>query len=171
MGPRHALGRAPREIRDEPVQGRVLPAAQNRGSTLRDLRAGDEGKRGAIGMSATAIRAALDAHDALVRDCAEGRLAFGEFLGAYGDFPLGYASNADTASVEEREALRLFRKRVAFHRQVAGVISGLRGDGDVGSLQREVGGFMPEAGLARLRELVARHPGFEVIGADKGASP
>jgi hypothetical protein len=122
-------------------------------------------------MSATAIRAALDAHDALVRDCAEGRLTFAEFLSAYGDFPWGYASDEHTASAEEREALRLFRKRVAFHRQVAGVIAGLRVVGDVGSLQREVGEFMPKAGLARLRELVARHPGFEVIGADKGATP
>jgi hypothetical protein len=121
-------------------------------------------------MNATVIRAALDAHDALVRDCAEGRLTFGELLGAYGDFPQGYASEEDTASPEEREALRLFRKRVAFHRQVAGVIAGLRAGGDVGSLQREVGGFMPKAGLARLRELVARYPGFEVIGADKGAA-
>lgn len=64
-------------------------------------------------MNATEIRGVLDAHDSLVRDCVEERLTFAEFLGAYGDFPRGCA--------EEREALRLFPKRAAFHRHVAGV--------------------------------------------------
>jgi hypothetical protein len=124
-------------------------------------------------MSATAIHAALDAHDALVRECAEGRLTFEEFLGAYGDFPRGSASEEDTASSEEREILRLFRKRVAFHRQVAGVISGLRGSAELGSMKAGgVGDLLPRVGLMRLRELVARYPKFEATGGGKlGAGP
>ena len=86
-------------------------------------------------MSATAIRVALDAHDALVRDCVEGRLTFGEFLGAYGDFPRGHGLEVDRASPEEGEALRFFRKRMEFHRQVAGLISGLGGTAERGSLE------------------------------------
>ena len=120
------------------------------------------GEKGASGMSATAISAALDAHDALVRDCAEGRLTIGEFLGAYGDFPRAKGLEEGTASAEEREVLRLFRKRLAFHRQVAGVILGLRGTAGLGSLEESgVSGFLPTVGLMRLRELVARYPGFE----------
>jgi hypothetical protein len=124
-------------------------------------------------MSATAIHAALDAHDALVRECAEGRLTFEEFLGAYGDFPRGSASEEDTASSEEREILRLFRKRVAFHRQVAGVISGLRGSAELGSMKDGgVGDLLPRVGLMRLRELVARYPKFEATGGGNlGAGP
>jgi hypothetical protein len=124
-------------------------------------------------MSATAIHAALDAHDALVRECAEGRLTFEEFLGAYGDFPRGSASEEDTASPEEREVLRLFRKRVAFHRQVAGVISGLRGSAELGSMKDGgVGDLLPLVGLMRLRELVARYPKFEATGGGNlGAGP
>jgi hypothetical protein len=118
-------------------------------------------------MSATVIHAALDAHDALVRDCAEGRLTFEEFLGAYGDFPRGSASEEDTASPEEREVLRLFRKRVAFHRQVAGMISGLRGSAELGSMMDgAVGDLLPLVGLMRLRELVARYPKFEATGGE-----
>ena len=124
-------------------------------------------------MSATAIRAALDAHDALVRDCAAGRLTFGEFLGIYGDFPRGCASEKDTASPEERDVLRLFRKRVAFHRQVAGVISGLRGSAELGSMKDGgVGDLLPLVGLMRLRALVARYPKFEATGGGTlGAGP
>jgi hypothetical protein len=122
-------------------------------------------------MSATEIRGALDAHDALVRDCAEGRLTLGEFLAAYGDFPRGYGLEEDSASAEGREALRLFRKRVAFHRQVAGVISGLHGMAEVGSLEESgVGDFLPTVGLMRLRELVSRYPTLEATGGEKGAA-
>jgi hypothetical protein len=122
-------------------------------------------------MSATAIRAALDVHDALVRDCADGRLTFEEFLGAYGDFPRGSASEEDTASPEEREVLRLFRRRVAFHRQVARVISGLRGSAELGSMKDGgVGDLLPLVGLMRLRELVARYPKFEATAAGTSVS-
>lgn len=117
-------------------------------------------------MSATVIRAALDAHDALVLDCAEGRLTVEEFLDAYGDFPRVYAS-------EERDVLRLFRKRVAFHRQVARVISGLRGSAELGSMKDgKVGDLLPLVGLMRLRALVARYPKFEATeGGNLGAGP
>lgn len=115
-------------------------------------------------MSATAIRVALDAHDALVRDCVEGRLTFGEFLGAYGDFPRGYGLEEGRASPEKSEAARFFRKRMSFHGQVAGLISGLGGTAERGSLEDSgVGDFLP-VGLTRLRELVARYPKFEATG-------
>jgi hypothetical protein len=121
-------------------------------------------------MTPTEIRAVLDAHDALVRDCAQGRLTFSEFLGAYGDFPYRYALAQDTTYAEESEALRLFRKRVAFHKQVAGVIWGLRGTAKLGSLEESgVGDFLPVVGLIRLRELVARYPKFEAAGGNMGA--
>ena len=95
-------------------------------------------------MSRTEIRAVLDAHDALARDFAEGRLTFGEFLGGMEIF------RADMG----------WRK---FHRQVAGVISGVRGTAELGSLEESgVGSFLPAAGLMRLRELVARCPTLEV---------
>ena len=43
-------------------------------------------------MSRTEIRAVLDAHDALARDFAEGRLTFGEFLGVMEIFRAGMAT-------------------------------------------------------------------------------
>jgi hypothetical protein len=109
------------------------------------------------------IRAALDVHDALLRDCVEGRLTFGEFLGAYGDFPREYAS-AEATNAEGSEVMRLFRKRLAFHKQVAQAISGLRATVTVGSLEDGVGDFLPAVGLMRLRELLVRHPAFEATG-------
>lgn len=111
-------------------------------------------------MSLAEIRSVFDAYDALVRDCAQGRLTFGEFLGAYGDFPHGYGYTA-----KEPPALRSFHGRVAFHRQVAGVISGLRAAPGLGSVEdSEVGDFLPAVGLMRLRELVARYPKLEATG-------
>jgi hypothetical protein len=118
-------------------------------------------------MSATEIRAVLDVHDALVRDCVQGRLTFGEFLGVYGDFPRGYGLDEDSASAEKHEALRLFRKRLVFHKQVAGVILGLRGTAELGSPEDSgVGDFLPVVGVKRLRELVTRYPRFEAGGGN-----
>jgi hypothetical protein len=70
-----------------------------------------------------------------------------------GDFPA-------TLDEETRSAdglLRLFGKRIAFHKRVAGVISGLRGEGESPVMEREVERFMPIVGLMRLRELVTRY--------------
>jgi hypothetical protein len=117
-------------------------------------------------VSVTEIRGVLDAHDSLVRECAEGRLTFAEFLGAYGDFPHGYGLEEDTARAEQREALRLCRKRVAFHRQVAGAISGFHGAAELGSLEDSgVSDLLPAVALMRLRELVARYPKCEARSA------
>jgi hypothetical protein len=107
----------------------------------------------------------LDAHDALLRDCGEGRLTFAEFLSAYGSFPHANGLEEDSASTTEREALRLFRKRLEFHRRVAGVISGLGAAAKLGSVEdSEVGDFLPAVGLMRLRELADRYPQFEAAG-------
>jgi hypothetical protein len=77
-------------------------------------------------MTESEIGALLDTHDALVRACLDERLGFAEFLAAYGDFPASSGLDEPTASVEQRAVLRLFRRRIAFHVLVAGVLSGLR---------------------------------------------
>ena len=112
-------------------------------------------------MTEAEIGALLDAHDALVKACVDSRVTFEEFAAAYGDFPRGYAPAEETASAEERSALRRFRKRIAFHRLVSRAIAGARAPGEVGISDGEVGCFLLRAGLTRLRELVGRHPEFE----------
>jgi hypothetical protein len=115
-----------------------------------------EEKGGAVTESEMA--ALLDAHDALIRACVESHLAFEEFVAAYGDFPAALDEGAG------RAVLRLFGKRIAFHKLVAGAISGLRGEGGSPGMETEVGRFMPMVGLMRLRELVARYPEFKAHG-------
>ena len=105
-------------------------------------------------MTESEISALLDAHDALVRACVDSRLAFEEFVATYDDFPSAYA-------LDEQAVLRLFRKRVAFHERVAGVVSGLRSDGDSKMSYGDVARFTPTVGLMRLRELVAKYPEFK----------
>lgn len=105
----------------------------------------------------------IDAHDVLVRGCAEKRLTFIEFLAAYAEFPRGYGLEQETVSADERDVLRMFAKRIEFHRRVAGVIAGLRAMGKAGSLSGEIGEFLPRVGLMRLEELVARYPTLEVV--------
>jgi len=105
--------------------------------------------------------ALLDAHDALVTACIDASLSFAEFLAAYGDFPVAYHLDGRAAGVEERAALRLFRKRIAFHFKVWDILSGLRADDDANTLQGEAARFVPLAGFSRLRLLVARYPDFE----------
>jgi hypothetical protein len=56
--------------------------------------------------------------------------------------------------------LRSFRKRLAFHLRVAGILSGLTATGSP-SLYGDAGLFIPTIGLPRLRELAARYPDFQ----------
>jgi hypothetical protein len=110
-------------------------------------------------MTESEVGALLDAHDALVKACADSVLTFSEFLLGYGGFPNNYAG----AKVPEnaRGVLRFFRKRLAFHFQVAGILSGLRAGDHSASLYGDSDRFIPTIGLLRLRALVARYPDFE----------
>jgi hypothetical protein len=112
-------------------------------------------------MTELELAALLDAHDALLTACLDASLSFAEFLAAYGDFPITYRLDGSAAAAEERAALRLFRKRIAFHFKVWDVLSGLRADDDANSLQGEAAHFVPLAALSRLRLLVARHADFK----------
>jgi hypothetical protein len=112
-------------------------------------------------MTESDIGALLDAHDALVKAYVDSRLTFSEFVSAYGDFPHNYALDGHSGTAEELAVLRLFRKRIAFHLRVSGVLSGLRSAEDPAELpDGGVGRFFPPVGLMRIRELVARYPDF-----------
>ena len=110
-------------------------------------------------MDESEIRALFDAHDVLIRAYVESRLAFGDFVAAYGDFPM--ALDMETGSADGLRVLPLFGKRIAFHKRVADVISGLRGEGDLPGMDSGAGRFLPMVGLMRVRELVARYPDFK----------
>jgi hypothetical protein len=120
-------------------------------------------------MTESELTALLDAHDVLVKSCIDSTLPFAEFLALYNDFPHAYALDGHEATLDGRAALQRSRKRIAFHFQVAGILSGLCSEADSeNGLYGEVGRFSPTVGLKRLRELVARHPDFEaapVIGS------
>jgi len=104
----------------------------------------------------------LDAHDALVKAYVDSSLTFSEFVCAYGDFPNNYALYGHSGTVEERAVLRLFGKRIAFHRRVSGVLSGLRSADDPADIPYvDAGRFLPAVGLMRIRGLVAKYPEFK----------
>lgn len=111
-------------------------------------------------MTESEVGALLDTHDALVRACLDKRLGFGEFLATYGDFPASYGLDERTALADHRATLHLFRKRIAFHVLVAGVLSGLRSTSE-STVYGDVERFLPTAGLMRLRGVVAKYPKFE----------
>lgn len=112
-------------------------------------------------MTESEVSALLDAHDALVKACVDSVLTFPEFLLGYGDFPNNYALDAEKAPENARRVLRLFRKRLAFHFRVAGILSGFRAEDASTSLYGGPDRFIPTIGLLRLRALVARYPDFE----------
>jgi hypothetical protein len=114
------------------------------------------------------IGAALDAHDALIKAYVDSSLEFDEFVLAYGDFPHAYALAGNAGSRDDRRSLRLFRKRIAFHVRVAGVLSGLRSADDPADISHDdANRFLPTVGLQRIRELVQRYPEFKA-DADVG---
>jgi hypothetical protein len=112
-------------------------------------------------MTESELTGLLDAHDALVKAYVDSSLTFAEFVSAYGDFPHSYALDGDSGTAEERAVLRLFRRRIAFHLRVSGVLSGLRSADDSADIPHaDAGRFLPAVGLMRIRELVASHPDF-----------
>jgi len=113
-------------------------------------------------MTESEISALLDAHDSLVRAYVDSRLTFSEFACVYGDFPHNYALVGDSGSGEQRAVLQLFRRRMAFHLRVSGVLSGLRSaDDPVDISHDDADRFLPAVGLMRIRELLARYPDFK----------
>jgi len=116
----------------------------------------------AAAMTEAQLTALLDAHDALVSACVEGRLTFTDFAGAYGGFPRSYALDGEHESPEFKAILRRSRRRIAFHQQVAALLSALeQDDGSSMGLPAETGGFLPQALFHRLRLLLSRHPDFQ----------
>jgi hypothetical protein len=111
-------------------------------------------------MTESEVSALFDAHDALVTACVDSVLTFSEFTMAYGDFPNNYALDPQKAPQDSRAILRLFRKRLAFHLRVAGLLSGSSAM-DSPDPYADAGRFIPTIGLVRLRELSARYPDFE----------
>ncbi len=119
-------------------------------------------------MTESEISALLDAHDSLVKDYVDSRLTFSEFVCAYGDFPRNY-SLGDSGSAEQRALLQLFRRRVAFHLRVSGVLSGLRSADDPADISHDdADRFLPAVGLMRIRELLARYPDFKAEPGEHG---
>ena len=113
-------------------------------------------------MTESEVNGLLDAHDALVKAYVDSSLTFPEFVSAYGDFPHNYALDGYSGTAEERAVLRLFRRRIAFHLRVSGVLSGLRSaDDSVDIPYADAGRFLPSVGRIRIRELVASHPDFK----------
>ena len=124
-------------------------------------------------MTESEIKALLDAHDGLVTACLDSSLSFAVFVSAYDGFPHSYALDGHEAvNVEERAILAMFRKRIAFHLRVAGVLSKVCSEEDnANSLYSEAGRFVPDVGLMRLRDLAAKYPGFEAQpDIDRGES-
>jgi hypothetical protein len=75
-------------------------------------------------MTESEVTALLDAHDALVKAYLDASLTFDVFVSAYDGFPHNYALDGHGAvNEEERAILPRFRKRVAFHVRVSGVLA------------------------------------------------
>ncbi len=109
-------------------------------------------------MNAGEIQGLLDAHDTLLAACLENRLALGNFLAAYGDFPDGIGLGTDAAA-DTRKILPLFTKRIEFHRQVASVLAGLRRTPE-NALAEELRVFLQRGIMQRLQALVSKYPEF-----------
>jgi hypothetical protein len=118
-----------------------------------------------VNMTESEISGLLDAHDALVKAYVDSSLTFAEFVCAYGDFPHNYALDGHSGTVEERAALILFGKRIAFHLRVSGVLSGLRSADDPADIPYgDAGRILPAVGLMRIRALAEKYPEIKAEG-------
>jgi hypothetical protein len=123
-------------------------------------------------MTEAEFTALLDVHDGLVRACVERGLPLAEFVSSYGDFPQGHGLDDGPASAEHQRMLERSSARVAFHRRVAGLLSGLAaGETLPTGLPSGADRFLEKAVFMRLRHLVERYPDCRVIGGiDSGSA-
>lgn len=111
------------------------------------------------------LTALLDAHDVLVKSCVDSTLPFEQFLALYNNFPHVYALDGHEATPEELDVYKRSQRRIAFHLQVAGILSGLYSESAFpNGLSDEAGRFPPVVGLMRLRALVRQYPDFRRCG-------
>jgi hypothetical protein len=107
------------------------------------------------------LAAVLDVHDCLVKSCIDSSLPLQEFLALYNNFPHAYALDGHQATPAELEILRQSNRRIAFHFQVAKLLSGLLAADVANSLYQETSRIAPAVGLMQLRDLVEKHPDFK----------
>ena len=74
-----------------------------------------------------------------------------------------------SATRQARNSGQLFRRRMAFHLRVSGVLSGLRSADDPADISHDdADRFLPAVGLMRIRELLARYPDFKAEPGEHG---
>ena len=97
----------------------------------------------------------IAAHDALVKKCADGELAFGAFCDQYNDFYAYYALDGHESDEEERVLLEKHAKLIEPHRVIAYDILGkLCADADAElESYKQAGRFGSVEALARLRNV------------------
>lgn len=101
----------------------------------------------------------LDAHDALVTQCAHGELSWAEFERTYDDLYPRYPLDGHESDAQE---LRLFEKhaaRIALHRDVwEQVLTKITGDEHLGEQATVDAGFIGSAeAVRRIKELARTH--------------
>ena len=109
------------------------------------------------GMTQSEFAAVLDHHDALVRQCASGRLPFWDFCAAYDNFYWSCALDGHEADAAGRTLLATYADRIAPHRVLAEtVLAHVCSDANAesGSYGKS-GRFGPEEAMARLRQIVS----------------
>lgn len=110
--------------------------------------------------------ALLDAHDSLVAACLAGQLSLVEFLAAYDGFPQRYDLGRRPPG-DEVGSPELFRKRIAFHAEVAKIVSVATSHGEAGEAGEELDRFLARVIVERIRQIVARYPHFEASSSGR----
>ena len=108
-------------------------------------------------MTQSEFAAVLDHHDALVRQCASGRLPFWDFCAAYDNFYWSCALDGHEADAAGRTLLATYADRIAPHRVLAETILAhvcSDANAESGSYGKS-GRFGPEEAMARLRQIVS----------------
>ena len=104
----------------------------------------------------------LDVHDGLVAACVEESIPVLDFLASYGAFYDMYALDGHAASHDERVLFGRYGNRIAFHRRVTRILSGVCSAEDAANpAYGEAGRFSTAVVRIRLKQLVAQYPAFK----------
>jgi hypothetical protein len=118
------------------------------------------------------LSALLDVHDGLVAACVEESIPFKDFLFSYGNFYDIYALDGHEASQFERDLFARYSDRIAFHRRVTRILSGVcTAEDAMNPAFGDAGRFLPAVATMRLKQLVAQCPKYKApVGDDSQES-
>ena len=100
----------------------------------------------------------IEKHNRIINECISGNITFQEFLDKYNNFYAYYALDGHESDLEEQKLLEKYENKIALHREVFEMLSGLCSDEDANKDSYiRANRFGSKEGLRRLKVISEKY--------------